>query len=113
MLLVGLGASFAHLGRPERAWRAVLMWRTSWLSREVIALPAFIGITTLWWLAAAFGHETALLPIVAIVLAHSLLWYCTAMIYSCLRFIQEWAQPLTPANFLLIGLSSRLKPKTP
>jgi DMSO reductase anchor subunit len=25
MLLVGLGASFGHLGRPERAWRAVLM----------------------------------------------------------------------------------------
>ena len=40
----GLGASFVHLGRPERAWRAVLMWRTSWLSREVIVLPAFIAV---------------------------------------------------------------------
>ena len=29
-------------GRPERAWRAVLMWRTSWLSREVVLLPAFM-----------------------------------------------------------------------
>jgi DMSO reductase anchor subunit len=28
------------------------------------------------------------------------------MIYACLRFIQEWAQPLTLANFALIGLSS-------
>ncbi|WP_232324319.1 DmsC/YnfH family molybdoenzyme membrane anchor subunit, partial [Variovorax sp. WDL1] len=51
MLLVGLGASFGHLGRPERAWRAVLMWRTSWLSREVIVLPAFIAVVALWWLA--------------------------------------------------------------
>ena len=40
MLLLGLGASFLHLGHPRRAWRAVLMWRTSWLSREVIVLPA-------------------------------------------------------------------------
>ena len=55
MLLVGLGASFVHLGRPERAWRAALMWRTSWLSREVIVLPAFIGVVALWWLALHFG----------------------------------------------------------
>ena len=33
MLVVGLAASFLHLGRPERAWRAAMMWRTSWLSR--------------------------------------------------------------------------------
>ena len=32
-LAVGLIASFFHLGHPERAWRAVAMWRTSWLSR--------------------------------------------------------------------------------
>ena len=36
------------------------------------------------------------------------LWYCTAMIYACLRFIEEWAHPLTVINFTLIGLSSGL-----
>ncbi|MEO5696788.1 MAG: DmsC/YnfH family molybdoenzyme membrane anchor subunit, partial [Burkholderiaceae bacterium] len=107
MLLVGLGASFGHLGRPERAWRAAMMWRTSWLSREVIVLPAFIGICALWWLALRAGLETPLLPLAAILFA-ALLWYCTAMIYACLRFIQEWAQPLTLVNFMLIGLSSGL-----
>src|SRR4029077_8001710 len=40
---MGLLASFFHLGRPERAWRAVAQWRTSWLSREVIALPLFMA----------------------------------------------------------------------
>jgi DMSO reductase anchor subunit len=107
MLLIGLGASFGHLGRPERAWRAVLMWRTSWLSREVIVLPAFIATTALWWLALRAGLNTPLLPWAAIGLA-ALLWYCTAMIYACLRFIQEWAQPLTVVNFVLVGLSSGL-----
>lgn len=107
MLLVGLGASFGHLGRPERAWRAVLMWRTSWLSREVIVLPAFIAVVALWWLALRAGIDTPLLPLAAIGFA-ALLWYCTAMIYACLRFIQEWAQPLTVVNFTLIGLSSGL-----
>lgn len=107
MLLVALAASFAHLGRPARAWRAVLMWRTSWLSREVIVLPVFIGLTSLWWLVIQSGMETVLLPVAAIVLAF-VLWYCTARIYSCLRFIEEWAQPLTLFNFTLIGLSSGL-----
>ncbi|HEY9237685.1 MAG TPA: DmsC/YnfH family molybdoenzyme membrane anchor subunit [Burkholderiaceae bacterium] len=107
MLLIGLAASFAHLGRPERAWRAVLMWRTSWLSREVIVLPAFIGVVGLWWFALRAGVDTPALPLAAIVLA-ALLWYCTAMIYACLRFVQEWAQPLTLVNFTLIGLSSGL-----
>lgn len=107
MLLVGLGASFAHLGRPERAWRAVLMWRTSWLSREVIVLPAFIGVVALWGVALHAGIDTVWLPLTAIAVA-ALLWYCTAMIYASLRFIQEWAQPLTIVNFTLIGLSSGL-----
>src|SRR4029453_10882584 len=39
----GLVASFFHLGRPSRAWRAASQWRTSWLSREVIVLPAFMA----------------------------------------------------------------------
>lgn len=111
MLVIGLGASFAHLGRPERAWRAAAMWRTSWLSREVIALPAFIVVVASWSLAVR-GNLGAMAvspvwPAVAVVLA-GLLWYCTAKIYACLRFIEEWAHPLTLVNFVLLGLSSGL-----
>jgi DMSO reductase anchor subunit len=109
MLVVGLGSSFLHLGRPERAWRAASMWRTSWLSREVLALPGFIGVVALWWLAAVAGASAiwlaTLLPALALVTA-TLLWLCTAMVYACLRFIEEWAHPLTFVNFVLIGLSS-------
>ena len=45
LLLTGAGliASFFHLGRPERAWRTIAQWRTSWLAREVIVLPAFMA----------------------------------------------------------------------
>lgn len=108
MAIVGLAASFGHLGRKERAWRAVLMWRTSWLSRECLVLPAFIGWTLLWWaLLPAQGAAPLWLPLGALALA-VLLWWCTAMIYACLRFIQEWAQPLTIVNFALIGLASGL-----
>jgi len=109
LVLTGLGllASFFHLGRPERAWRAATQWRTSWLSREVIVLPAFMAVVALWWLVLGRGPVPAALPLAA-VLGAAVLWVCTAMIYACLRFIAEWAQPLTVVNFALIGLSSGL-----
>lgn len=107
LLVVGLASSFLHLGRKMRAWRAVLMWRTSWMSREVIVLPAFIALVALWWLALRAGYRAAWLPVLLIIGA-GVLWYCTAMIYACLRFIEEWAHPLTIINFTLIGLSSGL-----
>ena len=45
-LLMGgaaLGASLLHLGRPAVAWKALRNLRTSWLSREVALLGAFVG----------------------------------------------------------------------
>jgi len=71
LLLPGVGAmvlSTLHLGRRSRAWRAVLNWRWSWLSREVLLFTAFLaaGTTSLvtgptgpagfaGWLAAVLG----------------------------------------------------------
>ena len=110
LLAAGLAASFLHLGRKMRAWRAVLMWRTSWMSREVIVLPGFIALVAVWWLglrAGAAAPWSWLLPVLLVIGAVAL-WYCTAMIYACLRFIEEWAHPLTIINFTLIGLSSGL-----
>ena len=101
----GLGCSFLHLGRPERAWRSVMMWRTSWLSREVIVVPAFIGWIALWLVLESNQRSTIVFPLIAIGLA-LLLWLCTAMIYACLKFIREWSHPLTFANYVLLGLGS-------
>jgi sulfite dehydrogenase (quinone) subunit SoeC len=110
LLVAGLASSFLHLGRKMRAWRAVLMWRTSWMSREVIVLPAFIGLVAIWWLALALRAAAPLswlMPLLVVAGAFAL-WYCTAMIYACLRFIEEWAHPLTMVNFALTGLASGL-----
>jgi len=58
IVLLGLSliASFFHLGHPERAWRAAHMWRTSWLSREVIVLPLFMAAAALAWFF--FNHKS-------------------------------------------------------
>lgn len=39
--------SMLHLGKPLRAWRAVLNVRTSWLSREIVFASLFLGLSTL------------------------------------------------------------------
>ena len=119
LLVLGLIASFFHLGHPERAWRSAAKWRTSWLSREVIVLPAFMGTVFLYgashWLGInpVFGqlpsgapvNLTAVFGTLAWVLAFAL-YICTGMIYACLRFLREWYTPLTVINYILLGGAS-------
>ena len=108
LLAAGLLASFFHLGRPERAWRSAAMWRTSWLSREVIALPAFMAAVAAYGLAhylRGAGELSLALGAAGLVLAQ-LLYVCTGMIYACLPFLQEWHTPLTVINYLLFGCAS-------
>ena len=119
LLVGGLIASFFHLGRPERAWRSATQWRTSWLSREVIVLPAFMGLVFLFGISHLTGYRPAIvtlpggliidlsfvLGVVGTMLAFAL-FVCTAMIYACLRFLREWHSPLTVVNYILMGGAS-------
>lgn len=105
LLAIGLIASIFHLGRPERAWRAIMMWKTSWLSREVITLPIVMAANMIALLFAFQGQVPQWLWLVLIVSLIAL-WVCTAKIYQCIRFIQEWSHPSTLANFILLGLTS-------
>ncbi len=52
--LAGMAISTLHLGRKTRAWRAMLNWRRSWLSREVILYPTFLGLLSTWILTGAY-----------------------------------------------------------
>jgi DMSO reductase anchor subunit len=125
LILLGLGlvAAVFHLGKPSyfvtRAWRGISQWRTSWLSRELLALPAFMLLVALYAAAHYFGltspwlvvkgqlpiDATLVLGVLGAVMA-IILFVSTAMIYASLRFLQEWHSPLTVANFTLFGLAS-------
>jgi len=116
----GLFAAVFHLGKPiymiTRAWRGVLQWRTSWMSRELIALPAFMGIVFLYGAAHLLNWKpvlvtlpsdiaidaTVLIGCIGTLLAFTL-YVCTAMLYACLRMMREWHSPLTVANYILLG----------
>ena len=118
-LIAGLVSSIFHLGHPERAWRSAAMWRTSWLSREVIVLPTVIGAISIYgglhalgWDLSIVGIETTIRGDLTLliglggVLVTFLLFICTAMIYACIKFLQEWATPLTVINYTLLGTAS-------
>ena len=104
----GLVSSIFHLGHPERGWRAAAMWRTSWLSREVIVLPLFMASVFFWGagLFLGWGEGPMSLLAAAGVLLAILLYVCTAMIYACLPFLQEWRTPLTVYNYFALGLTT-------
>jgi DMSO reductase anchor subunit len=118
LLVAGLLASFFHLGHPERAWRAAAMWRTSWLSREVIALPAAMATVLAYAVIRYGGFDFQILMLGSIpislsilagflaVLAIIALFICTAMIYASLKFLRQWHSPLTVLNFFLMGTAS-------
>lgn len=110
LVLSGLGllASFFHLGHPERAWRSAAMWRTSWLSREVIALPLFMAGVLAYAAAHFLGLGGTLLIGAVAVVACLGLFLSTGMVYACVRFMQEWASSLTLVNYLLLGCASGL-----
>ena len=105
---VGLLASFWHLGKPLRAWRAFSQWRTSWLSREgVLAAASFVPAAGLLWLlregapglsaaARLMGLALALLSLATVV--------STAMIYAALKPIPAWRHRLVPPVYLLFAL---------
>ncbi|HLB96003.1 MAG TPA: DmsC/YnfH family molybdoenzyme membrane anchor subunit, partial [Acetobacteraceae bacterium] len=105
LVTFGLLSSTLHLGHPERAWRAITQWRTSWLSREgVAALIAYIPAVlfpALWLLQGVpgpLGFATAAMAVVTVA--------CTGMIYASLKPIRQWSNPYVLPIYLLAALFS-------
>lgn len=100
----GLIASAFHLGHPERGLLAFTQWRSSWLSREAICAVAALLVMGLYaagrvflaadwyvlgWLGAALSLGTVL---------------TTSMIYTQMKTVPRWNNPLTPALYLSLSL---------
>jgi DMSO reductase anchor subunit len=113
----GLLASFWHLGKPLRAWRAFSQWRTSWLSREGVAavltyIPALLFAAAL--LPAMIGSRAQGEPVeinaVGLLVAFALMACalatvaCTAMIYASLKPIPAWRHRLVLPGYFGFAL---------
>jgi sulfite dehydrogenase (quinone) subunit SoeC len=109
LITVGLLSSTFHLGHPERAWRALSQWRSSWLSREGVAAvatyPVALAFAVVWsgligapWLIAPLGALTAILGMATVV--------CTGKIYSSLTTIRQWNTRFTVPVYLCFAAAT-------
>lgn len=109
LITVGLLSSTFHLGHPERAWRALSQWRSSWLSREGVAavltyLPA-LGFGLAW--SGLIEAPALIKPLGLVTFAMALVTVvCTGKIYSTLATIRAWNTPLTVPVYLAFGLAT-------
>ena len=106
LAVAGLLASTFHLGHPERAWRALSQWRSSWLSREGIAAIATLvlfGLYVLVWMTTGSRYE--LLGMVAAAGA-AITVFTTSMIYAQLKTVPQWNSRLTPLVYGAFALGS-------
>lgn len=110
--VVGAQAAVLHLGRPFGAWRAWMGWRTSWLSREIVAFGLYGGLILLAasaaliekiWLQAATAWLALGMGLFGVA--------CSAMIYVATQR-EYWSGGRTFARFFLtlvaLGLTGLL-----
>ncbi|MBA3447547.1 MAG: dimethyl sulfoxide reductase anchor subunit [Pseudaminobacter sp.] len=108
LISCGLIASTLHLRNPQRAWRALSQWRSSWLSREgVMAMLTFPPLLWSAWASLVDGRYLAVPGLLGAILC-AVTVYCTAMIYASLKSVQAWHTPLTPLCYLLFAASGGL-----
>src|SRR4051812_46108982 len=97
---VALNGATLHLGRPAYAYRALKMWRRSWLSREVLLFAAFSGVSTVYAAALWFGVPGG----VAIGAVTSLIGIAGVTASACIYRVPSrpaWNTPMTLVQFNL------------
>ncbi len=100
--VLALASSILHLGRPHLAFRAILGFKTSWLSREIIAL----GMFSISMILYALVHWVKFLSPLADGLALSVFFFggmgitCSIMVYRDTKR-PFWDNHLTTIKFIL------------
>jgi DMSO reductase iron-sulfur subunit len=103
-----LNISVLHLGRPAYAWRALKMWRRSWLSREVLLFGLFFvalsSLTATTWLTAAHALPLSRIILPALQLLAPVLGIGGILASARIYLVPArpaWNTLHTPIDFLL------------
>jgi Fe-S-cluster-containing dehydrogenase component/DMSO reductase anchor subunit len=95
---LALAAATLHLGRPIHAYRALKMWRRSWLSREVLLFALFSNVAAIYAGALWFGIDhSEVLGAVTVMLGIGGVT-ASACIYR-VASRPAWHSSLTPVQF--------------
>jgi DMSO reductase anchor subunit len=103
-----LTISVLHLGRPAYAWRALKMWRRSWLSREVLLFGLFFTtlftLTAVSWLNTLHHDSGIALALLALKVIAPTLGSAGIVASAYIYLVPArpaWNTPHTPMDFIL------------
>ena len=104
----GIGVSTFHLGRPLLAFRAFLGWRTSWMSREIVAFGAYLASAGALVLLLLLPFQDSILEWVNRLHFLTLVLGCLGVFFSAMIYHDTprpyWALARTGRRFLLTTL---------
>jgi len=106
---VALTLSTLHLGRPAYAWRALKMWRRSWLSREVLLFTLFAGTLASATVATAAVELQRPVPVGLVDLldwSAAILGLAGTLASAAIYLVRArpaWNMVHTPMDFVLTG----------
>ena len=109
LITTGLLFSTFHLGHPERAWRALSQWRSSWLSREgIFAVLTFFPAILFAYEWIIMERQGLMLSISGVVTTAFCLAtvFTTAMIYASLKTISAWNNQWVAPIYITFALMS-------
>ncbi|MCI0357089.1 MAG: dimethyl sulfoxide reductase anchor subunit [Planctomycetaceae bacterium] len=103
--LAGLAIALLHLGRPQIAYRAWLGWRTSWMSREIIAFAVWSHFAGSFVAATVLSAEPAVRVLLwgLTAITGALAIVCSAMTYVATRRA-FWSAGRTIPRFALTAI---------
>jgi len=101
------GCHMAYLGKPMRAWRAIMRPHSSWLSRGLIGVVVFLVFGGLYLVLPGM-RDTGAGKAVAVVSLLAALWVMiyTGFLMARSRAIPFWNTALLPVIFTLYGFIS-------
>ena len=107
--LVAVGALFhlLFLGRPERFWRMMRGFGTSWISRGIIGVTVFLASAAFYLILALLGlGETALAGALLFLSVLGALWVVVykGFVWASSKGIPLWNTPLVPVLYIAYAL---------
>jgi len=107
--LVAVGALFHlfFLGHPERFWRMMRSFGTSWISRGIIGVTLFLASAACYLILALFGlGETALASAMLFLSVLGALWVVVykGFVWASSKGIPLWNTPLVPVLYIAYAL---------
>lgn len=107
--LVAIGAFFhlLFLGRPERFWRMMRSFGTSWISRGIIGVTLFLASAVFYLIFTLLGlGETALAGALLFLSVLGALWVVVykGFVWASSKGIPLWNTPLVPVLYIAYAL---------